>query len=129
MAGGVRAGSFGVRHRAREVNTEVTVEVVGLVVVRGMRYVVRGTDVGGAVREGSPDQLRGPGLHVAKRLVHDRGVLRGGGLSVKVRVSGHPGQVPGQAGDRIKHGEDIAVAVLAAPVGAVREDLYWRVAL
>ena len=52
MARGIRADALGFVYGDREMHAQVAVEVVVGEVLRGVRYVVGGADVGLAIREG-----------------------------------------------------------------------------
>ena len=122
MARGIRADALGFVYGDREMHAQVAVEVVVGEVLRGVRYVVGGADVGLAIREGDPDRFRRPRRLAAKRLEHDGRILRRGGFGVHMRVLGHDAQLPGIAGGEIIHRAVFAVLIVAPPVVEVVVD-------
>ena len=119
MARGIRTDVLRLLHGNREVDAQVTVEIVVGEVLRGVRHVVGRADVGLAIREGDPDRLRRPRRLAAERLEHDGRILRRGGLGVHMRVLGHNAQLPGVAGGEIIHRAVFAVGVVSLDANAV----------
>ena len=61
MAGSIRTDFLRLVHRNREVHAEVTIKVVVPEMIGRMRHIVRGAQIGLAVREGDPNRLSRPG--------------------------------------------------------------------
>ena len=115
VAGGIRADFLRLFHGDREVDTDVTIEVVVLDDVGVVRRVMRGAKVGLAVGEGDPHSLRRPG-GLAESLVHDRGVFRRQRLGVHVRVLREDTQRPGVTGLVVIRRAVLTVGIALAPI-------------
>ena len=98
MGDRIVADRFGTGHRNREVDTQMTFEVICGDVLCSVRRIMGGTDVSLAVGERDPDYLWRPGCFTAECLLHNGRIFSCDRFRVHVSILCHDAQTPGITG-------------------------------